>query len=226
MDIWYHVRDFLHPTDVENILNTAPTLWQCIFKNNSWLELAKTHDRCVPVLIGPNLSTFRPHKLSNHLYISLLASDYSGDLRYCRDEFFGSLQDGWVYDDEKYEVSFPSGVTVNIYEVLTGSEEAVLPLEELFSDHENQLQTEYWFYNDTDIKILRSPDIIGLNGPTHMWRAAENGCALRLSYKEQKKQYIIRPKSGRQEVWVNKWDKSGLISSFTKEPQSYWTRKS
>ena len=44
--------------------------------------------------------------------------------------------------------------------------------------------------------------------------------------KNKKKQYIIRPKSGRQEVWVNKWDKSGLISSFTKEPQSYWTRKS
>ena len=95
-------------------------------------------------------------------------SNYSGDLHYCQDEFFGSLQDGWVYDDEKYEISFPSGVTVNVYEVLTGYEETVLPLEELFSDQENQLQTEYWFYKDTDIKILRSPDIIGLNGPTHM----------------------------------------------------------
>lgn len=146
MDIWYHVWDLLHPTDVENILNTAPTLWQCIFKNNSWLELAKTHDQCVPILIGPNLSTFQPHKLSNHLYISLLASDYSGDLCYCWDEFFGSLQDGWVYDNKKYKVSFPSGVTVNVYEVLTGFEETVLPLEELFSDQENQIQTDWHWY--------------------------------------------------------------------------------
>lgn len=187
MDIWYHVRDFLHPTDVENILNTAPTLWQCIFKDNSWLELAKTHDRCVPVLIGPNISTFRPRRSSNHLYFSLLASDHSDDLRYNWDEFFKSLQDGWVYDNNKYKVRLPSGITVNVYEALTGSEETALPLEELFSNQKDQLQTEYCFYEDTSIKILRSPDIIGLNGPSYTWRATKYGCALRLSYKEQKK---------------------------------------
>ena len=46
MDIWHHTRDLLDPTDVR-----VPTLWQYIFKDNSWLELAETHDRCVPVLI-------------------------------------------------------------------------------------------------------------------------------------------------------------------------------
>ena len=126
------MQDLLHPTDVENILNTALTLWQCILKNHSWLELAKTYDQYVPILIGPNLSTFQPYKFSDHFYISLLVSDYSGDLHYYQDEFFGSLQDSWVYDNKKYEVSFPSGVTVNVYEVLTGSEETVLLLEELF----------------------------------------------------------------------------------------------
>ena len=80
-----------------------------------------------------------------------------------------------------------------LYEVLTGSEETALPLEELFSN-KVQLQTDYCFYEDLGIKILRSRDIIGLNGPSHTWKAAKYGCVLRLSYKEQKKTIYYKTK--------------------------------
>ena len=48
-DIWYIVQKFIHPTDIKNLLGTPQVLWQYIFKDDNWLKLAKTHDRCIPV---------------------------------------------------------------------------------------------------------------------------------------------------------------------------------
>lgn len=129
LDIWLSIKDFLTPADVENIINTSSILWKQIFKNTSWLEFALTFDGCSPVLIGHNLSAYRPRKSSTRLYLALIAGDYSGDLRYESEKFFAALQDGWKYDKNRYEVQFPSGITLNIYDVIECHESVNLPLE-------------------------------------------------------------------------------------------------
>ena len=217
----YTVREFPHPTDIENLLGTPQVLWQYIFKDDNWLKLAKTHDRCVPVLIGCNLSAFRPRKSSNHLYLVLMASDHSGDLQYCQDEFFGSLQEGWVYNKDEHEISFPSGMTVNVQDIMAPSEETLLPMKKIFSRNKGGLELEYYFYQDSNMNVLKSPNVIGLNGPARKWKAVRYGCALRLLYQGKTRQYMIKPKEENytKHAWVNKWDRSGLISSYKRGPR-------
>jgi hypothetical protein len=219
LDIWYHIRDFLYPNDVENILNTAPALWQCMFKDNHWLELATTFDRCAPVLIGRNLSSFRPGR-SDHLYFVLLAGDYSGDLRFRLDEFFKSLQDGWKYDERRKEINFPSGIRLNICEVMTGVASPHIPIKKLFSNENKELRLEYCFYRDTAIKALVPPNIIGING-SYRKKDIRYGCALRLSHQGKPIEWLIINKGTRKELRANKWDKSGLISSLTTQSWIY-----
>lgn len=191
--IWNGVRDLLHRTDIENQLNTHKALWECIFKDNSWLELAKKYDRSVPFLIGHNLSAFRPRKSSNQLYVCLITQDHSGDLRYMKKEFFESLQNGWKYNEHKHEISFPSGITVNVYDIIVNSEEIVLPLKELFPNSKSKIKLEYCFHQDAGLGVLKSPDIIGLNGPARKWKAVRYGCALRLPHRGKPRQYIMAP---------------------------------
>jgi hypothetical protein len=222
LDIWYRIGDFLYPSDVENILNTAASLWRCMFKDNHWLELALTYRKSVPVLLGRNLSRFRLDR-SNNLYFVLLAGDFSGDLRFCSEKFFESLQDGYKYDEKRKEVYFPSGIRVNVSEVMDGVEEPYLPIQRLFSTKNNELQLEYCFYQDTAIKVLVPPNIIGINGPSYRRIDIRYGCALRLSYQGKSRQWFINNRGRRKETWTNKWDDSGLSSSLTTEPRS-WTR--
>ena len=35
----YTVREFPHPTDIENLLGTPQVLWQYIFKDDNWLDM-------------------------------------------------------------------------------------------------------------------------------------------------------------------------------------------
>ncbi|KAJ5037860.1 hypothetical protein NUH16_011466 [Penicillium rubens] len=159
LDIWLSIKDFLTPADVENIINTSSILWKQIFKNTSWLEFALTFDGCSPVLIGHNLSAYRPRKSSTRLYLALIAGDYSGDLRYESEKFFAALQDGWKYDKNRYEVQFPSGITLNIYDVIECHESVKLPLEKVFTNTKQGVYSEYCYYRYPAIKELRSSDI-------------------------------------------------------------------
>lgn len=222
LDIWNGVRDLLHPTDVENMLNTHEALWQCIFKDNSWLDLAKKVYQTVPSLIGHDLSAFRPHKSSNHLYLCLITRDHSGDLRYRKDEFFKALQDGSKYNEHRHEISFPSfGITVNIHDIMVNSENIVLPLKKLFPKSKGKIELEYCFHQDSDLGVLKSPDIIGLNGPARKRKDIRYGCALRLPHRGKIRQYIIAPseEAEAKHAWPNKYDESGLIASYKRGPR-------
>ncbi|CDM38550.1 unnamed protein product [Penicillium roqueforti FM164] len=91
LDIWLSIKDFLTLVDIENIINAGSILWKQIFKDTSWLEFALTFDRCSLVLIGHNLSAYRPRKSLNRLYFTLITGDYLGDLRYKNERFFAAL---------------------------------------------------------------------------------------------------------------------------------------
>jgi hypothetical protein len=219
-EIWLSIRDLVLPSASANELDIAPALWNSIFKSDRWLNIARTEFKCSPVLLGCDLSAFRPHRASNRLYLALIANDYSGDLRFRKDELLESFQDGAKYDDNNYEVHFPSGIVVNIYEVITGFETAELPLEKLFSRERSGVHTEYCFYDKMVIGSLGPADIIGLRGPAHKWRDFKYGGAIRVPYEGKIKQYFIQAK-GKRELWVAKRDdKSKLVSSFSKEPRN------
>jgi hypothetical protein len=219
-EIWLSIRDLVLLSASANELNIAPALWNSIFKSDRWLNIARTEFKCSPILLGCDLSAFRPHRASNRLYLALIANDYSGDLRFRKDELLESFQDGAQYDDNNYEVHLPSGIVVNIYEVITGFETAELPLEKLFSRERSGVHTEYCFYDKMVIGSLGPADIIGLRGPAHKWRDFKYGGAIRVPYEGKIKQYFIQAK-GKRELWVAKRDdKSKLVSSFSKEPRN------
>lgn len=80
-------------------------------------------------------------------------------------------------------------------------------LKKLFSHSKSGLESEYYFYQDSNMSVLKSPDVIGLDGPAQTWKAVRYGCALRLSYRGKTRQYIIKPKEesyakGRQVGWI------------------------
>lgn len=196
--------DSLREADAENILNTGLEIWHSIFKDKSWLDLALAFDRCSPVLLGYDLNRFCPRREQTKLYVALLARDYSGDLRWMRDEFFASLQDGWEYDESNHEVLFPSGLTVNVYEVLTGYDEAHLPLPRIFINRENGVHSEYCFYTDMIIKELGPSQILAYGtGSAYKGRALKKGCKLLLSDGKKQREYFIAPWSGKQrKIWI------------------------
>ncbi|EHA21822.1 hypothetical protein ASPNIDRAFT_127139, partial [Aspergillus niger ATCC 1015] len=166
------IKDHVHLADPENDLN----IWTSIFKDESWLELALTFDRCSPVLLGYDLSRLRLRREPQKLYVALLACDYSGDLRRKESEFFVALQDGYEYDKTHYEIHFPSGLTVNVYEVLTGDEAARLPLEKIFRNKESGAYSQYCFYTDKKLKELEPSQILAHgSGPAYRLRAIRNG---------------------------------------------------
>ncbi|CBF82969.1 predicted protein [Aspergillus nidulans FGSC A4] len=45
LSVWLYLKDFLQPTDLENILVTGSHLWKHIFKDTKWLEFAQTFDQ-------------------------------------------------------------------------------------------------------------------------------------------------------------------------------------
>ncbi|KAI2791272.1 hypothetical protein POX_c04129 [Penicillium oxalicum] len=111
------------------------SLDKCIWASMEWKWRETT------VLLGYDLSRSCPTKKPRNLYVALLARDYSGDLRWMRDEFFASLQDGWEYDEPNYDVLFLAGLTVHMYEVITRYDEARLPLPKLFINRKNGVQS-------------------------------------------------------------------------------------
>ncbi|PYH46473.1 uncharacterized protein BP01DRAFT_396920 [Aspergillus saccharolyticus JOP 1030-1] len=153
-ELWFHIKDLLHPADVENVLNTGPKIWNYVFKDESWLKLALTFDRCSPVLLGYNLSRLRLRGKPQKLYVALLARDYSGDLRWKK---------------------------INVYEVLTGDDEARLLLEKIFINKKGGVYSEYCFYMDKGLRELDPLQILGHgSGPACKGRDIKNGCKLLL----------------------------------------------
>jgi hypothetical protein len=215
-DILLLIKDYLFPGDVANFEYTSPLLWRCMFKNNSWLRHAKEIDTtveicgqphrqyCTPLLIGNNLSSFRTGGSNEGLYFILLGGDYSGDLTHDTKTFFASLHDDHQYNAKKQEIKFKSGLTVNVSEVMSGTEEPRLPMRKLFPRRKD-FRLEYLFLNEASpmIRTLAPPNIIGINGPSKKRRDVRYGCVLHLSYARGIIQCIILDKGTIKELIVD-----------------------
>ncbi|KAL3484608.1 hypothetical protein BJX62DRAFT_230143 [Aspergillus germanicus] len=197
-DIWLSIKDFLRPPDIENLLNTGSKIWSHIFKDLGYLEYAKTFPHASPVLIGYGISSFRSELSRSDIYLALVVRDWSGDLRYERDRFFAALVDGWTYDEARKEVSLPSGIILNVYDLFVSGEEVFLPVEKIFLNRKGGLYSEYCYYDDKTIQVLGPPDILGrathvrrytgilqprapFETPAYKGRMIREGCRLRLS---------------------------------------------
>ncbi|KAL2801719.1 hypothetical protein BJX63DRAFT_441951 [Aspergillus granulosus] len=219
VDISLSTQDFLASADVKNILNTGTLLWERIFQNTSWLEFALTFNQCSPVVIGHNLSAYRPGKSSNRLYLALIANDHSGDLKYESQRFFATLQDGWTYNTDKYEVYFPFGITLNIYDVINGHDTLKLPLEKIFTNKRQGVCSEYCYYKYPAIRELQPCDIMKWdpeyrshphpharlgwwNGPASKGRDIRNGCRLTLRKLDIEITYILLPECVKGKAWA------------------------
>ncbi|PYH75172.1 uncharacterized protein BO88DRAFT_379127 [Aspergillus vadensis CBS 113365] len=216
-DIRLDIKDFLVPSDIENILDTGRGLWQQIFKDPTWIDTAVKSGQSSPVLIGHNLSSFRSRKSSNCLYLSLVVNDISGDLRDTSQTFFSTLQNGWRYDKEKFEVYFSSGITLNIYDIINGDETIKLPLERIFTNKTKGIYTEYCYYKDLSIRELQPSNIIKWdpsyrttphaplgwwNGPSSKGRDIRMGCKLTLLDGDTETVYIILPTRLKRKLWA------------------------
>lgn len=215
-EILLQVKDYLFPGDVANFDNTSPLLWRCMFKDDSWLRYAKKFDTteeicghthrqyCTPLLIGNNLSGFRPGGSNNGLYFVLLAGDHSGDLRYGTKIFFASLHDDYQYNEKKLELKFKSGLTVNVSEVISGTENPRLPVRKLFPRRKD-FRLEYLFLQEASpmIRTLSPPNIIGIDGPGTKRRDVRYGCVLHLSYQGGIIQFLILDKGTRKELTLD-----------------------
>ncbi|OJZ91229.1 hypothetical protein ASPFODRAFT_126002 [Aspergillus luchuensis CBS 106.47] len=143
-DIWLSIRDFLDPADMENIMDTGRSLWLQIFKDFSWIDTAVQSGQGSPVLISHNLSSFRPRNSSNRLYLSFIMNNSSDDL----------------YKTKKFKVYFPSGIILNIYNIIKGDKIIELSLKKIFINIKKGSYTEYYYYNNYLIKELQLSEII------------------------------------------------------------------
>lgn len=165
LEIWHYILDYVDPVDIANINNTAPAIWQCIFKDTKWLEMAKTYPRCppyqpgqlpscAPFLIGRKLSSFRPGK-QRGFYVVLVTAEFSGDLQYESKQFFESLQPGWKYNEKELEIETASGLIVNIADVIA-PDEATVANKKLLRGRKPHL--EYCYYQQ-DMSIQRVEEV-------------------------------------------------------------------
>ncbi|KAL4732880.1 hypothetical protein BDV11DRAFT_210638 [Aspergillus similis] len=198
-DIWLYITDFMHPADIENTLNTNPSLWKHIFKDTSWLELALKYPKCSPLLLGHGISSFRARKPSKNIYLALIAHDWSGDLRYQKEKFFAALPDGCKYDKEKFELHYPSGLVLNIYDIVCGADCTRLPLERIFINKKGGVYSEYCHYREQHIKVLEPTDILGKTNandlewdqPASKGKYLEHGCLIKLQEGDTTLDWII-----------------------------------
>ncbi|KAL2808639.1 hypothetical protein BJX63DRAFT_439252 [Aspergillus granulosus] len=209
LDVWLSIKDFLRPPDIENMFKTGSKIWTHIFKDTTWLEYALTFDNASPVLISHELSSFRPHKPLNQLYLALLVRDWTGDLRYERDKFFAALQDGWKWHKESFEISFPSGLVLNVRDVFVPAESISLPMHKIFLNKKGGVYSEYCYYTEKTIQALGPPDILAqaqqprigglprrdrkFEHPAYKGRMIKDGCYLILSREDQRKNCLIDP---------------------------------
>jgi hypothetical protein len=201
-DAWLYIKDFLRPPDMGN---TGSKIWSHIFKDLNYLEHAKTFRHASPVLIGHGISSFRSELSRSDIYLALVVRDWSGDLRYDRDRFFDALVDRWTYDDARKEISWPSGIILNVYDVLVSGESVRLPVKKIFQNRKGGLYSEYCYYDDEAIQVLGPPDILGrathyigtlqepapFDTPAYKGRMIREGCRLRLSHEDPEHRDIL-----------------------------------
>ncbi|KAH7108745.1 hypothetical protein B0J11DRAFT_602135 [Dendryphion nanum] len=184
-------------------LSLHECVWRTVFKDETWLRLAFEEYKTTPVLLGADLSRI-PDKLKKNenmnCYMVLLADDWSGGLFFHgADEKFetfrNSLQEH-TYNRDPYnncsevtvhEISFSSGITLNITQVVTGCECIEMPDLQVLFEKEN-VQTAYcpWIGPERDpITIVKGCDIVGKEGVVENVGNINPICSISLSHLKQ-----------------------------------------
>ena len=111
-------------------------LWGAIFSSYGWLEAVERELKLNPVLIWTRLHAFYAEKSRTEVngaeptYMALLSCDMSGDLVYLRDLFFSSLRPH-RYIEGASEITFDSGIILNVADVLFSSKIVPIDTEKL-----------------------------------------------------------------------------------------------
>lgn len=118
-----------------------------------------------PVLISQQLDQYyKQEDVSPPTYIVLAAWDTTGHLSSHKNDFFNSLEDKYTYDSTREEVTFPSGVVLNVHNALHTEE--VVPVDAarlLRGKRAAQLSTYYLFWVDPgyNLREAESEDFLG-----------------------------------------------------------------
>jgi hypothetical protein len=185
-------RAFARGTSKFNFTQTqkrSARLWDLMFKDDSWFQAINglKYDGETqsprPALVGYDLTKLY-YGSSTSAYIALLVSDWGGDCRYLKKEFFASLREH-DYDQEAFEVRFKkSNIILNIRDAISSSD--WIEIEDprrLFRCHKQNLQTAVLYFEDENL-VKIGPDAIGrvINIPTKKKKCIENICSLQLKF--------------------------------------------
>ncbi|KAF7591297.1 hypothetical protein BBP40_001673 [Aspergillus hancockii] len=159
----------------------VPNVWGSIFKSAEWLNAIIDDHSANPVLLGLNLDEIGlpPDKRKKRIILALLhTADLSRDVKYitsdqccCKQSedtlFFHCLRDGYQYNRPKRKITFADiDVILNIREPIENIE--ILPLwkdlKKLVESDGKKLQSQYSFFAKEKIKIVESPEIVGIGG--------------------------------------------------------------
>jgi hypothetical protein len=179
------------------------SLWQSMFKDETWLQLAHNEYGVNSGLLGSKVYKYygATEKEYYDAFMVLLAGDLDGDLRWEQAKFFKSLQKH-TYNETTHEITFDCGIVLNVKQVITGCDEIeMMDLQRLFK--KDSLFTSYCFWADPDPKprIITRPNIVGLGGRITRLKDIAPICALNLkpigSLVPCKQQIFIQPGSHR-----------------------------
>jgi hypothetical protein len=171
-------------------------LWKTIFKDENWLQLAERYN-IHPGLLASDLASI-PEKIKKKERLDtdmvLTAPDWIGDF------FWNQLEDNYMtlrnslqphtshrIDNKTCQISFESGIRLNIRQAVTGCEIIEMPNLQVLFDRE-RLQTTYcpWITSKKEpIKTLKACDIIGKKGPITNLSDVNPICSVRLPYPRQ-----------------------------------------
>jgi hypothetical protein len=118
------------------------SLWNAIFKDYAWITMAAGTE---PVLIGLDLDRYcykRGWVMPTYMVLSTW--DTNGDLLQKEKQFFASLLPGYEYDKTRQEVTFKSGLVLNVHSVTVNSEEAGIEPTKMLEGFE----TQYMLWKD------------------------------------------------------------------------------
>lgn len=116
-------------------------LWSSIFQDGTWISKATTEFNLNPILIGCDLNLICDpvdRQQGQSRYLILVSGDPTGDIQYQKDVFLISLRPH-SFDKGMMEVTFASGLILNIDDIYWDHEIIRAKLKRIFSYRHRQL---------------------------------------------------------------------------------------
>ena len=165
-------------------------LWSAIFKDEEWLDIAiamgkggEEWEKSNPALIGCDLRKLVSGERSGRgCYLVLVAQNRVDDLRFEKEKLLRSMKPH-AFHQEKQEVEFPNGLTVNIFNVYSDGDEFIpVRLDKLFHYRNGGLQTSYVNYLDEKdmMRDVGPEGIVGIGGQATKISKVKKVCGVNL----------------------------------------------